>query len=197
MPHNGPHAVGTTVRWWASPLPLLGPGVVLALVLGTLACGRVARWLGVRRPVAWVLLVSAGVILAATMTPLSAGLGADLAHPGSCDLSRIGLAPIEDLRLHSDVLGNIVMFFPLGFAIALVPRSRRKAALLGAAFAFPFLIEATQLVAVSLNRACESADVVDNLTGLVLGLAAGAVVALLVPALSRGAKAGDAGASGP
>jgi hypothetical protein len=178
MPHNGPHAVDTTVRWWASPLPLLGPGVVVAFVLSTLASGRVSRWLGVRRPVAWVLLMSVGVILAATLTPLREGLGADLAHPGSCDLSRMWLPSWDQVdRRGSDVLGNIVMFFPLGFAIALVPRSRRKAALLGAAFAFPFLIEATQLVAVSLNRACESADVVDNLTGLVLGLAAGAVVA--------------------
>ena len=77
------------------------------------------------------------------------------------------------------------MFIPLGFAIAMVPRSRRKAAVLAAAVALPFVIEATQLVVTPLGRACQSADVVDNLTGLVLGLVAGAVVAWLAPALGR------------
>jgi len=129
--------------------------------------------------------MSAGVILAGTMSPLDAGRGLDPSHPGSCDLSRIGLAPIEELLGPGDVLGNIVMFIPLGFAIALVPRSRRKAAVLAAAVALPFAIEATQLVVVSLGRACESADIVDNLTGLVIGLAAGAVVARFAPTLGR------------
>jgi hypothetical protein len=197
MPHDGTHAGDPTVIRWASPLPLLLPGVVLAFVVSTLASGRVAHLLRVRRTVAWVLLMSAGVILAATLTPLRAGLSPDLPHPGSCDLSRIGFPSLDDLLRPGDVLGNIVMFFPLGFAIAVVPRSRRKAALLCAAFAFPFLIEGTQLVAVSLNRACESADVVDNLTGLVLGLGVGAVVARLVPALGRVATPGDVGASSP
>ncbi len=176
--------------WWVWPLPWLVPGCVLAFVVSTLASGPVARWLGVRRPVAWVLLMSVGVILAGTMSPLGAGRGLDPSHPGSCDLSRIGLPALAQLRWPSDVVGNILMFIPLGFAIALVPRSRRKAAVLAAAVALPFLIEATQLVVVSLGRACESADIVDNLTGLVIGLAAGAVVAWLVPRVRRPVQPG-------
>ena len=176
------------MTWWVSPLPWLVPGVVLAFVVSTLASGWVARWLGVRRPVAWVLLMGAGIILAGTLTPLHTGSRLDLSHPGSCNLSRIGLAPIEELLWPSDTLGNIVMFIPLGFAIALVPRSRPKAAVLAAAVALPFVIEATQLVVVSLGRACESADVVDNLTGLFIGLAVGAVVARLAPTLGRAAQ---------
>ncbi len=74
-------------------------------------------------------------------------------------------------------------FIPLGFAIALVPRSCRKAVVLAAAVALPFVIETTQLVVVALDRACQSADVVDNLTGLLVGLVAGAVVARLAPTL--------------
>jgi glycopeptide antibiotics resistance protein len=165
------------VIWWVSPLPWLVPGVVLALVVSSLASARAARWLGVRRPVAWVLLLSTGVILAGTMTPLVAADRPELGLVQSCDLSRIGLAPIDQLRWPSDTTGNIVGLIPLGFAIALVPRSRRKAAVLAAAVALPFLIEGTQFLVAPLNRACQSADVVDNLTGLVIGLVAGAVVA--------------------
>ena len=134
--------------------------------------------------------MSVGVILAGTMSPLNAGRGLDPSHPGSCDLSQIGLPSLDQLHLHSDITGNIVMFIPLGFAIALVPRSRRKAAVLAAAVALPFAIEATQLVVVSLGRACESADISDNLTGLVIGLAAGAVVARFAPTLGRPSEPG-------
>jgi glycopeptide antibiotics resistance protein len=77
------------------------------------------------------------------------------------------------------------MFIPLGFAMALAARSSRKAAVLAGAFALPFLIEATQLVVTPLRRGCQSADVTDNLTGLVLGLTAGTVVAWLAPVVAR------------
>ena len=70
----------------------------------------------------------------------------------------------------------MVMFIPLGFAIAVVPRSPRKAAVLVAAVALPFVIEATQLLVAPLGRACQSADVFDNLLGLVVGLGVGSVV---------------------
>jgi glycopeptide antibiotics resistance protein len=67
------------------------------------------------------------------------------------------------------------MFIPLGVTIALVPRSRRKVVVLIAAIALPFAIETAQLLLPVLDRACESADVVDNLTGLVVGLGGGVV----------------------
>jgi VanZ family protein len=169
------------VNWFDLPLPLVGPALLIALAVSMLASGRAARWLGVRRPVAWVLLMSVGVILAGTMTPLNVVDRLSYPPPGTCDLSRMGLPSLEELRREGDVFGNILMFLPLGFAIALLPRSPRKAAVLVAAVAFPFAIEATQLVLTPLHRACESADVVDNLTGLVLGLAAGAVVAWFAP----------------
>jgi hypothetical protein len=172
---------GATVTWWDSPLPLFVPACVLALAVSTAASSRAARWLGVRRPIAWLLLMSVGVILAGTMTPLDVGNGLSSPSAGVCDLSRLGLPSLDELLRPGDVIGNILMFIPLGFAIALVPRSPRKAAVLAAAVALPFAIEATQLVLTPLKRACESADVVDNLTGLVLGLAAGAIAAWLVP----------------
>ena len=137
-----------------------------------------------------MLLVSVGVILAATMTPLEVGNGPDLSHPGSCDLSRIGPPSPGQFPWPGDVLGNMVMFVPLGFAIALVPRSHRKAAVLILAVALPFVIEATQLLVTPLGRACESGDVVDNVTGLFIGLAAGAVVSALAPMIGPTAEPG-------
>jgi glycopeptide antibiotics resistance protein len=64
---------------------------------------------------------------------------------------------------------------PLGAAISLLPRSRRKAAIVVAAFALPFAIERVQLLAPLLHGGCQSADVIDNLTGLAIGLAGGVV----------------------
>jgi len=43
------------------------------------------------------------------------------------------------------------------------------------AIALSFAIETTQLLVLWLDRACQSADVVDNLTGLAIGLAGGIV----------------------
>ena len=69
----------------------------------------------------------------------------------------------------------MVVLIPLGFAIAFVPRSRRKLAVLLGAIALPFAVEAIQYIATPLGRECQSSDVIDNLTGLFLGLAAGTV----------------------
>jgi hypothetical protein len=77
------------------------------------------------------------------------------------------------------------MFVPLRAAIGLVPRSRRKAAIVIAAIALPFGIETIQLLVPALDRACESADVVDNLTGLAIGLGGGVVAGRLVAAVDR------------
>ena len=76
-----------------------------------------------------------------------------------------------------DTAGNVVALIPLGFAIASIPRSRRKLAVLLGAIALPFAVESIQYIATPLGRACQSSDVIDNLTGLFLGLAAGAVAA--------------------
>ena len=170
---------------WVGQLPWLIPGCLVALVVSTLASGRTAHWLGCSRPLAWLLLMSLGVILAGTLTPLAAGSALERSHPGSCDLSRVGPPSLLQLQGPGDALGNILMFVPLGFVIAVLPRSRRKAAVLLCAAALPFVIEVTQLLLLPLGRACESADVVDNLTGLVIGLAAGAVVSGLALPIRR------------
>jgi glycopeptide antibiotics resistance protein len=166
-------------------LPWFLPGVAISVAVSLAASGAVGRVLGVRQAVAWAVLLSLGIIMAATLTPQSAALGSGARGPAYCDFSRIGLAPWEQLLSANESSGNVLMFIPLGAAIGLVPRSRRKAAIVVGALALPFVIETTQLAVPWLDRACESADVVDNLTGLVLGLVAGSAAGWIVRGVGR------------
>ena len=166
------------------PLPWLMPGIAIALLVSIVASGATGRALGVRRIVAWVLLISLGVILSATLTPLRGAFDGGTGS-STCDFSRLGLPSIEEVLRGEDVGLNIFIFIPFGLAIGIVPRSRRKSAIVVVAIALPFAIEAIQLLVPALDRGCESADVVDNLTGLVIGLAAGTIIGRLVPGLGR------------
>jgi glycopeptide antibiotics resistance protein len=165
-------------------LPWLLPGVAVALVLSPVLSGPAGQKLRVRPIVAWVFLFSLGVILAATLTPLRGAFDGDRGS-GTCDFSRLGLASIGDLQRFGDVGLNVLIFIPFGLAIGIVPRSRRKTVIVAASIALPFAIEAIQLLLPALDRACESADVADNLTGLVIGLAAGTLVGRLLPRLRQ------------
>lgn len=176
-------------------LPGLVPGLFVTLVLSLVLSDAAARWLGVRRTVGWMLLFSLGLILSATLSPL-AGAGPS-AQDGArtCDFARRWLPSLADLLGRPDVALNVLMFVPLGVAIATARFSRRKLLVLAAAFALPFAIEAAQLVVVQLYRACQTADIVDNLSGLVIGLAAGTLVSELAPAIRRPPSLGDRRAS--
>lgn len=160
---------------WA--VPWFAPGIALAIVVGFVARRRVAAWLGASDAVAWAVVVAFGLVLSATLTPLREGAG-DLSA-GTCDLTRIGFASLHDLRSLNDTSLNVLLFVPLGIVLAILPRSPRKALLVIVACAMPLAIEMTQLVAIPLDRACESADVVDNMTGLVIGLTIGAVAGMI------------------
>jgi hypothetical protein len=166
-------------------LPWFLPGFGISVAFAVAAGGWVGGMLSVRRAVAAALIVSLGLIAASTLTPQWEALAFGARGSGTCDFSRMGLASIADLRGPSDALGNILMFIPLGVTISLVPRSRRKAAIVVAAIALPFAIETTQLLLPVLDRACESADVIDNLTGLVLGLGGGSVAAWTMNGMAR------------
>jgi VanZ family protein len=160
--------------------PWLLPGIGASLVMAFLIGGPVQRTLRTGPLLGWALIVSLGIILSATLTPSREAIDFGAADLRACDLSRIGLAPVQELLRLGDTSLNILLFVPLGATIGLVSRSRRKAAILVGAIALPFAIETTQALVPWLDRTCQSADVVDNLTGLVLGLAiglAGTVVA--------------------
>jgi hypothetical protein len=161
------------VREILHSLPWLIPAIAVAFAVSILASGRVGAGLRAHRLLAALLLFSLGVILAGTLTPLAA---AEVIPPelrSTCDLSRMWLATPSDLANRDDVAINILMFMPFGFAVGAIPWSWRKVAVMGAAVALPFLIEGTQLTLLFLGRGCQSADVIDNLTGLVIGFCGG------------------------
>lgn len=159
-------------------VPWFVPGALLSVTLGVAAQGPVARALGVPRAIATALVVSLGLIVSATLTPLWIALETDAAGSGRCDLSRLGLPSLQDVVRSgaNDIGPNILLFVPLGMAVGLAPRSWRKAVIFAAAVATPLLIEVTQLLLPVLARGCESADVFDNLVGLALGMTSAAVV---------------------
>jgi glycopeptide antibiotics resistance protein len=157
----------------AATLPWLAPGSVVALVVSVLASGRVGAWLGIHRILAAFLLFSLGVIVAGTLSPLRGGGLLQPEAPRACDISRTWLATPLDLVTADDVVINILMFMPFGFALGAIPASWRKVVVILLAVALPFGIEGTQLLVGPLGRGCQSADVVDNLTGLVIGVVAG------------------------
>lgn len=162
-------------------VPWFMPGALLAVIVSVLARRELARALAVWPSVATLLVVSVGLILAATLTPLRNALEEGAAGSGSCDLARIGLpSPEEVIRFGStDIVPNVLLFVPLGIAIGIAPRSWKKLMLLTIAIAAPALIESAQLVVTALARGCESADVVDNLLGLTIGLAIGTAVGVI------------------
>jgi glycopeptide antibiotics resistance protein len=95
---------------------------------------------------------------------------------GVCDLSRLGPPRIDEWLLLGDPALNVLLFVPLGVAIAFLPRTRRTAGVVVVAAASPFVIELVQLAVKPLGRGCQSGDVVDNLMGLVLGILGGTAV---------------------
>jgi len=160
-------------------LPWLIPGLLVVSLIAVPVSGPFGRWIGTDRRVAWLILASLGLIVGATLTPLRGDFDTIEAWTGACDLSRIGLAPIDSLTRLSDTLLNIVLFVPLGIGVGLVAVRRSRTWMIAAAVALPFLIEGIQLAAPIIDRGCQSADVVDNLTGLLLGLLVGSGIRLL------------------
>lgn len=171
--------------WFVTRLPWVVPGVLITLVLSVACSGVVARWMRLPRALGWLLLFSTGVILSGTLTPLGPDYRAGPDADRSCDFSRIGLAPLAEIAKPTDVLLNILMFIPLGFAISVAPWSFRKAAILLVALALPILIESIQLVVSPIARGCQTADVADNLTGLVIGFLAGVLASSIHDTVAR------------
>jgi VanZ family protein len=159
-------------------LPWFLPGLAFTTVIALAVAGRVARCLHTGRWIAFLLVVSVGAVLSATIPP-TAGGGDYPSTPGRCDFRRISPAPLH-VYLHLGDAGlNVILFIPLGLAIGLLGRSAAAARVLVAAVALPVAIETIQSLAPVLGRGCESRDVVDNLLGLGIGLAAGLSVAVV------------------
>ena len=156
-----------------SNLPWLAPALTVWLVVAVVGARQAGRVLGGHPVLGASLIISVGVILSTTLTPLRGAIEGGIVGSGQCDLSRIAPASIQQLLRFDDVALNVALFVPLGLVLGLLPHSRLWLGLMFGAIALPFVVEGVQLLLTALGRACESGDVIDNLTGLALGLGAG------------------------
>jgi glycopeptide antibiotics resistance protein len=85
----------------------------------------------------------------------------------------MGVAAWSVLLRPNETSLNVLLVVPLGLALGALPGSPRAAVLIVGAFLLPVAIELFQLAVPALGRGCQSADVIDNTMGLVIGLALG------------------------
>jgi hypothetical protein len=154
-------------------VPWFGPGVLLSVVAAALLAVPLGRALSIRPLMAGMLVLCFGVILSATLTPLRGALETGAFGTGICDFSGLDSTPLDEPRLRNDRTLNVALFAPLGLVIGLLPFSWRTGFVLVLAIALPFAVETVQLMALPLARGCQLVDVVDNLTGLSIGLVLG------------------------
>jgi VanZ family protein len=166
------------LRALAGVLPWFLPGLAITTVIALAVAGRVARRLCTVSWIAFLLVMSVGAVLAATIPPTADGFSGRPSLPGRCDFGRIGLAPLSQYLHLGDASLNVILFVPLGLAVGLLGRSTASARVLVAVLALPPAIEAVQSLAPMLGRGCQSRDVVDNLLGLGIGLALGVLLSV-------------------
>lgn len=167
------------MRTFLGAVPLSLAALGLAVVAAYVFSGPVARTLGTRRGLAWFLLFGFGLVASATLVPTAAALEGAVSD-GVCDVSRVGLASIRELTSVTFASLNVLLFVPLGLAVGLLPFSRAGVVATLAAVSLTFVVEAVQLLVPQLGRGCETADMVDNLLGLVVGLVLGRLAVPLV-----------------
>jgi glycopeptide antibiotics resistance protein len=161
------------MRSFMAGVPWFAPGLIVWAVLAVAASPIITRFLRTSRLHAMFLVVAFGLTIMATLTPTVRSLSGNGSHLGTCDLSRLSVAPVGLLLGVSDASLNVLLFVPLGLALGALPMSPRSAALIVGAFLLPVAIELVQLAVPDLGRGCQSADVIDNTMGLVIGLALG------------------------
>ena len=156
-----------------SNFPWFLPGVAISALVSIMISRFVAEKLAISRALGYALVVWLGVILAATMTPSIEGMNDPDRMMAWCDLSRIGPPPLDQLDTFNNVSLNVLLFVPLGVLVSAIGRHSWKTLMWAAAL--PFLIEGVQFFfGAPIGRECQSADMFDNLTGLLLGYVGGA-----------------------
>lgn len=172
------------MRTFVGQVPLSALAAVVAVIVAAALGPAVARRLGVARPVGMLLLFGFGLVMAATLVPTGAAMDGATSD-GVCDFSRLGPASIRELTSVTFASLNVLLFVPLGVAVGLLPLSRPAVAAGLAAFSLTFVVEGIQLLVPALGRGCQTADMVDNLMGLVLGIAIGALARPLLANVAR------------
>ena len=179
-------------HFWGYRIPVLVVPVVLAYAV-------LAAW-WVWRGRAHLAVTLERVLLGGAVAFASA---VTMSPPGVTDKGV--LAPDRSCAIHTVELGlaavtaddqrilNVLLLVPVGVFAALVATRLRRPlglAVVAVAGALPFVYEAGQQGFRGLQRACDTTDLVDNLTGVVLGLAGGVLLVRLRWAARRGSGRG-------
>jgi glycopeptide antibiotics resistance protein len=167
------------VRSFLDAVPLFPLFLAFGFVVCALIAPAVGQRLHARGIVAFLLLASLALVIAATLLPTADAM-TGVSSGGTCDLTRIRFPTVSEVRGDSQTRLNLLLFLPLGISIALLPLGIRSVAIAVAAFALPWVIEGLQLTVQVLGRGCQSADVIDNLIGFTLGLATGLLLRLAI-----------------
>lgn len=182
--------------------PVGGVGVMLLLVVAS-GAGCLLLTLGLRRRLGGVTAVAIGglvwslaVIASITLIPADGAPGIVPAEGRltTCSWDIGGPAP-EGFWIFGggQRLLNTAVFVPPG-ALLVVAAARWRAAWvlvpvgLALLAGYSVLIEATQLELARIDRACDVTDVIDNVTGALLGAAVGVVLAVLLRPWRRRAR---------
>jgi glycopeptide antibiotics resistance protein len=168
------------VAEYLGDVAFLVPGIALAVIAAIILAPRVGRAVGGGRGGGALLVFGLGLILSATLTPSAEALRSGAVGSGVCDLTRFGPASLRSILTLEDPGFNILLFLPLGGAIGLIGPRRTRFGLLAGAIVLSPAIELIQLVVTRLDRACQSSDVFDNLTGLAVGFVVGSLAGWLV-----------------
>lgn len=157
-------------------VPLLWPGVVIAVALAGALGDRLGRRLKAPRSIGALFIFSLGLIASATLTPSPQALLSGADGSGTCDLRRFGLAPLSEILALHDAGFNVLLYLPLGVALGLLPWRRPTAGWWLLALGLAPAVELIQLVVTPLDRTCQSSDMIDNLTGLIVGTVAATAI---------------------
>ena len=163
--------------------PWYWPALAIAVAVSLATFRPLARALRAPRAIAFLLVLGLSGIVALTLTPGNEAFSPYVFQ--ECFVRFVRPIGFERFANLGERGLNVLLFLPLGLAIGALPRSRVKWALVVAALALPFLIEGIQYLIPVLGRSCSSIDVVDNLTGLVLGLGVGMVGRLALSVNSK------------
>lgn len=153
--------------------PWLTKGLIVSALVACLLAFPAARVLRVPPVVGWLYVMAFGGILVTTWTPSLSDFTVRI-----CATSPLSPIRPHDLITMSTRSLNVFMFVPLAL-LSVLPR--RRTALLATtslAVALPFIVELGQYLFPHLGRTCSYQDVIDNLTGVVLGVIIGLLIRL-------------------
>ena len=177
-----PVAVVGTILDLVRNSPLLVPGVAIALIAGVALAPWASARTGLSPLLAGMLVFAFGAIVAITLTP---GSGEGFFGRSWCG----GLRPPprlgQLLSISSEHGLNVALFVPLGVLVGLIPRARPFALAALIAGAMPIVIEWIQYSVPRLDRICQTWDALENMIGLVIGLAAGVALAYALRTVNR------------